>query len=508
MPLKITQLPPAEQTLSARVMHRISQLRRSSLISSFLLLSVGTVAAGAVTILSAPIISRLYSPAAFGTLAVYAAALSLLTTAGSFRYELAIPIAETDDVAANLIAVSVGLVLLNVLVLMGLVALVAGNLLSLLHFPGLAPYLWLVPVGFLFTSLYQITCYWAIRKQAYRRIARTRISQSVGCALAQVSIGALAGSAWGLFIGDVIGRAGGSIVMLRHLAASWPRGGPVTPKRAWGAMRRYAKFPLLSAAAGVFSTAGSQLPVLLLARFFGVEAAGLYALSSRVLLTPSSLLGGALGQAFLGRAAYLRSDRDELRRVTERIAVGTLAWGFPALVFVMVEGPHLFAQIFGQRWLVAGIYAQRLAPWFFVWLVSSPLSQLLTVREWQGTTLVYAVLECAVNSCALFVGVWLKSAQAGVVALSIAGFTLTIFTTSRYLHAGYSNWTRILLQVAPFAACAMVAFAFVSQVAGASSLLGLGVRFTLLWLCYGPLVWCFRMYGGGLCRALRPAMDD
>src|SRR6202035_1547279 len=109
-------------------------------------------------------------------------------------------------------------------------------------------------------------------------------------------------------------------------------------------------------------------PMLLLARFFGLEAAGFYALSSRVLTTPSSLLGGALGQAFLGHAASLGSEKDELRRVTERITIGMFACGLPVFLFVMAEGGHLFTPIFGQRWLVAGIYAQRLSPWFLLCL--------------------------------------------------------------------------------------------------------------------------------------------
>jgi len=490
-----TCIPHTEQTCSARILHHVPELKLNLFVRAFLILSAGTATAALVVILATPVLSRLYPPAAFGTLAVYTAALSLMTTIGAFRYELAIPIAETDEVAANLATVSFVLVVANVSIIIGAVALVPSRLLQLVHCPDLSSYLWLIPVAFLLTSVYQIASYWAIRRQGHRQLARTRISQSAGCTAAQLSIGAVHGGVWGLLLGDLIGRASGSGVMLRYLAASWPRGGVVARRRAWGAMRRYAKFPLLSAPAAVLGAAASQLPLLLLARFFGLEAAGFYALCARVLNAPTSLLGGALGQAFLSHAATLRLDNDELRRVTERLALALLSFGLPVFLFVMVEGPPLFAQVFGQRWLVAGIYAQRLAPWFLLWMVSSPLSQLLTVREWQGTTLVFTSVECAVTVCALSVGAWLKSAQVGVTALGIAGFILAILTTSRYLHAGYSSWRRLIINVVALAVCAAATFAAASMVTGGASLFGLGTRFALFASAYGLLVWRFRLYG-------------
>jgi len=66
-----------------------------------------------------------------------------------------------------------------------------------------------------------------------------------------------------------------------------------------------------------------------------------------------------------------------------------------------LAGPQLFAILMGDEWDAAGHYAQLLAPWFAVWLVSSPLSGLLSVREWQGSALIFSAFEFALRLGAL-----------------------------------------------------------------------------------------------------------
>lgn len=65
----------------------------------------GTAAAQALTVLAAPLLTRLYSPDDFGLLAVYASLLSLIMVVSSLRYKLAIRLPEDDGEAANVAAI-------------------------------------------------------------------------------------------------------------------------------------------------------------------------------------------------------------------------------------------------------------------------------------------------------------------------------------------------------------------------------------------------------------------
>ena len=66
--------------------------------------------------------------------------------------------------------------------------------------------------------------------------------------------------------------------------------------------------------------------------------------------------------------------------------------GMFAALMIMIIGPELFTFVLGARWSEAGIYAQILAPWFFVDFISSPLLAIFNVLEKQGTSLWFNAL--------------------------------------------------------------------------------------------------------------------
>ncbi len=53
---------------------------------------------------------------------------------------------------------------------------------------------------------------------------------------------------------------------------------------------------------------------------------------------------------------------------------------FPILILTIV-GSDVFTVIFGSAWTEAGVYAQILSLWAFIWFISSPLSTIYLVVE-------------------------------------------------------------------------------------------------------------------------------
>lgn len=479
----------------------------SPVLSDSVIMSAGTILGSGATILIAPLLSRLYEPSTFGMLAVYVSLLALAAPVSSLRYEMALPIERDDDAAANLLVVSITLAILTSAVCGGIAIWYPGLISRFAKDPGLNRYLLLLPVAFLFTAVYQVLSSWAVRTRAFQQIARTRVSQSVGCAGIQLSTGALSGSAWGLFAGDLVGRAAGTGVLFRHLMKTWPACS-ISFKAASLVMRRYVKFPMLTTWASVLTMAGSQLPVLILSRSFGLEVAGWYALTSRVLGTPSSLVGQALGQAFLGHAAHLRHNERELRTLTESIAGWVFLLGLPVFLFIGVEGKGLFGAVFGAPWAVAGVYAQFLAPMFCLWMVASPLNNLLTIREWQGTTVAISVLHSAITVASMYVGIRWKSPDAAIAGLGLGLFLMCAGNLERLFRAGYSNWARVLKRVAPMAVCAILSVVPVGLAIRNVALWGVAVRLLVSGLLYLVLIRAGKFYPSAAWNEPQPAGGD
>jgi O-antigen/teichoic acid export membrane protein len=71
-------------------------LPKNSFIRSVSVLVGGTATAQVISILASPVLTRLYTTEDFGLLAVYGSIIGIVGVIASLRYELAIPIAETD----------------------------------------------------------------------------------------------------------------------------------------------------------------------------------------------------------------------------------------------------------------------------------------------------------------------------------------------------------------------------------------------------------------------------
>src|SRR5690606_17674747 len=109
--------------------------------------NVGVLAGGAalgqgITLLAAPLLSRLYSPDDFGLLAVYASLLGILSVAANLRYELAIPLPEGDEEAAQVLGLSLAVTVVVSLLAALVVWALGERLLGLIGSPALRPYLW------------------------------------------------------------------------------------------------------------------------------------------------------------------------------------------------------------------------------------------------------------------------------------------------------------------------------------------------------------------------------
>jgi O-antigen/teichoic acid export membrane protein len=408
-----------------------------------LTLASGTAVAQLLLALAVPVLARLYTPAEYGVLAVYSSTLTVLVVAASLRYETAIPLPREEFAAASLLALTLGILLATGAVVSLLVWLGGDAFVSAVNVPTLRPYLWLMPVAFLAAGTYQALSYWAIRHREFRRLARTRLSQGGGQAAVQIGLGFAGAGALGLIVGDLIGRVAG----VGGLALAAWRARPVE-RPTLAAVReiaaRYRRFPLLTTWAGLLNIGSLQLPSIVFSAAFGAAAAGLYALSYKLLVLPTMLVAQAVGQVFLSRAARLAAEPDRLRRLTERTALGLFAAGLPAYLAIGVAGPELFRVVLGGRWEESGRYAQVLAPWFALWLVSNPLSGLLSVREWQGSALAFSAFEFLLRLGALLAGAARGSPMLAVALLSAGGVVIAGASIVRFLLAGHSSARRVL----------------------------------------------------------------
>jgi O-antigen/teichoic acid export membrane protein len=483
--------PPTLRLRLQAVIHRVTG---NSTVRGTLTLAGCSALGAALIIAAAPVLTRLFTPEVFGTVAVYTSIVSIGAPVGCLRYDLAILLPEDEDQAANLLLLS----LLLLAPICGLFSLVtwlwSDKIAAWLNTPALAPYLWLAPVGILGAGAYQSLSSWALRKEEYGKLARTRVSQNGGMAATQIGLGALlSGNAIALLVGDLVSRFAGVGLLMRH-AWPWLKARKLSFRAMCASGKRYGKFPIYSTPASLLTAIETQIPTILLSRYFGPSVAGWYALTYRILRAPTSFLGQAAAQSLFANAARLSRDRERLQQLTERATIVLMAVGLPVFALVIQEGPELFSKAFGTSWIKAGLYARILAPWLFVSFIANPLSNLLNVREWQGTTLLYSALECATAATCLMAGVAYHSDLVALSALGAGSCIFSVLTMNRFFKAGFTDTGRILKQAVPLLAPLVFCVLLAKSQLGGAGMLPLVLRVFAFSLVYLVSLWKLRRF--------------
>ncbi len=176
-------------------------------------LASATVLGQGLAVIAAPLLTRLYDPSDFGVLAAFAAVLGVLTVVASGCYDHAVPVPEDDDRAANVLAMCLALLALSCLACAVAVAFYHERLATTLGLGPMRECLWLVPAGLVASGLHQAVLAWAVRRRAFKAVARAKIGKGVGQVATQIGLGLWLAGPLGLVLGDLAGRVAGAVVL-------------------------------------------------------------------------------------------------------------------------------------------------------------------------------------------------------------------------------------------------------------------------------------------------------
>ena len=360
--------------------------------------SVAKLAGGAaigqvLTLAVSPVLSRLYGPGDFGILGVFASITSIATMFAALRYEQAIPLADSDEEAGNVAVLSCCVMLL--LCGVGFFFLFYKALVGEVLLGSLSPgFMLLLPLSVFAGSMYRILVNLTVRAKNYGPIATTKLYQSVGQVIVQLGVGLWKPDPLGLIAGFIVGQGGGSFTLFAKSNKNEKLFQDVSARSLREVALKYKEFPMVLSWAILLNAASMHLPGVLIAKYYGVGAAGFYYLSRRVLGAPMILLRTSVSQVFLGEASSLyREDPEKLKSLFHTTSRRLLLMGSVVCVPAAVASPYLFPLVFGEKWELAGKIAQILALFQLCQFTFGPLMQVLLIIGRRKAQLVVDIIR-------------------------------------------------------------------------------------------------------------------
>jgi len=339
------------------------------------------------------------------------------------RYDYSIMLPESDKDAVNLVGLSFVAALIISSLTLSVTWYFKEPILNILNSPQMNNYLWLVAPFVFVNGIFLALNSWNSRTKHFKRLSIARISNSVSTTGTQMGFGLLGNnSAGGLIGGNVAGISMATLVLGMQIwrddknlikeNISW--------KKICEGVKRYHKFPLVDSWSALMNTISWQLPSFLLAAFFSPAIVGFYSLGFRLLQLPMSFVGSSISQVFFQRASRAKYDGN-LEPLVENVFRLLVVMGmFPILILTIV-GSDVFVVIFGKAWEEAGVYAQILSIWTFVWFISSPLSSIYVVMEKQQFGFQYSFFNLTTRLISLLIGGLLGNARIALILFSISG---------------------------------------------------------------------------------------
>lgn len=361
---------------------------KGSFAKNILIIASGTAFAQAIGLLLTPILTRVYTPEDYGVFKVYMSILAIMEIS-TLHYEQAIPIAEDDDSAINLFALS-GIIMFGFITL----ALITFKVISFLDVSFidegiLLNYLFLIILGSILISSYRVSTQLSYRERTYKTLSKMRINQSLLGNATKLVLGFARFGAPGLMIGYVIGQSMGVSTIIREFKSKESYSlKKIRINKIKNLLIRYSRFPIYLVPTTLTIKLSKSLPVFFIAALYGKEVIGFYALATTIVKQPMNLIGTSVGKVYYSEAARKGKENPlYLKQISKKISSKLLVVGLIPFFIFALFGPVIFSVFFGTEWYEAGVYARIFAFYALIEFSTAPVSRVYEIFERQNTKL-------------------------------------------------------------------------------------------------------------------------
>ena len=397
-------------------------LIRSHFLKNIISLTSGTAAAQFLPLLALPALSRIYSPEAYGALALFTGLSLILVPIFSFEYAQGILYAKSKRDALRLLFCSNFIGLFSLIISLLIIGIAyCTSLLSKENVIFL-----LIPFSTYFQSLILLFINFFNRISRFSIVSVGKVSNAACNIIFSFTLAYFSYSSHGLIIAYFIAQL---LTVIFFLFKFYKTGFRISLSRLirvnTSILKKYKEYPMLILPSSFINVLINHIPVYILSYYYNAATVGYFHRSRQVLSIPIAQIASSIGDVFKQEAnrRYIKGESNL------NLFINTGKWllflSLPFLFVIFFYGPELFSLAFGDEWITAGKYSQILIFLFVLRFINTPLGSLYFIMEKYSEALIMNLLLLILITSFLFITSSQNSSIESVLIYYTIGYSLS-----------------------------------------------------------------------------------
>jgi len=351
---------------------------KSKYLANVITLLTSALAAQLLTLIFTPILTRTYSPEAFGFFNAFISYSGTLAALLFFSLDLSIArpksIGNLNRVFGLLLTTGI---LSSFFIFISI--LFEFNVYKFLGFNRVFEYKYIFLVGIVFAGVNLILNALITRLGVFSLYAKSQIFFVIIRFGISIGLFYLGFDFFGLILGFIIASLI-NIVYLSYKTKILSYAPTINYLSIIATAKKYKDLIYHNTPANLVNILIVSFPVFYIFKSFGAIEVGLFALAYRMILLPVTLVNKAIGQVLYKELIDKKKENKYVSKLLAKNAL-FLSLSFPVFAILYFWGPNVFSIAFGDNWVQSGELASIMAPYVMLNFIVSPLSFYFVVYD-------------------------------------------------------------------------------------------------------------------------------
>lgn len=328
----------------------IKRINLSGGMKSVLKISSGTMIGQMISMISLPILTRIYGATVIGVWSTIVALANIVNAFSDLGMTNAIMIGKDEEEVGKIYRV-ISTIVTACALCAGIVVYIYYQFVENDNGISLS-FLVSFLIVYIWTSQQTQICYaWLNRKGQYDLLMKNPLINNISITIIAVGLGLAGMKQYGYYVGCMTGQ----ILTLIHMKRTLPTHTFTFKINEYkDIFITYSHFLKYQLPTNLIASVKNQLPTLLIRSLFGNEILGYYSVTMRILQIPINLLANSIGRVYFKTISEMKRENKPIGEYTLRNLKKAMKIAILPMIGLLSVGEQFIIIFFGKQWEVAG----------------------------------------------------------------------------------------------------------------------------------------------------------